>query len=1108
MAMQHKRGLYRVVFSWLAWAALASMIASLATVAGAQSISGSIYGTVTDSSGAVIPGARISATNVATGETFHALSNSTGDFGFPTVKPGEYTVAAQYQGFQVEVQNNVVVDANQNVHANFALKAGSTAQSVVVSAETTMVDTREAQVAGTIDQQRIEDLPSVNRNAYGLLKIVPGVTLANSDTQTGSRFGATVNINGINVDEGSYYLDGGYDTAGFTFGGMKQPNPDALQEFRTITSNFDAEFGRSPGIVVNSIVRSGTNQFHGLAYNYLRNTAFDAQTYFVTGGVTSLHQNQYGGNFGGPLPHLRDKAFFFVSYEGLRVHTPDNTSPGAMVMPTTLERTGDFSQSPTKPILPATTINGNGNVVQVQCGTAAAPKICPDALDPVAQNVLKVVPVGNSSPSDYGHPPQQLGNANINNDEGLVRVDYRLGEKHQLSGMFFESRGQNYNPGSGSASVFGYYGVALTNNVYNGALGDNWLISANKVNTIRAFYALDHYFVADENLNQNTLESLGSNAPEAIGPYVQPLITVTGYWTMGQGANVGAANAPSSDLGLSDSFIWTHGRHQVKFGGSYMWERLTITAPLLSSGSFTFSKRSAKENALVNFLLGQATTFTQNNGEDYNLHEQAPSLYLQDDWQVIPDLTLNLGLRWEYFPTFAGQNNTQTFVPYQQSTRFPTAPLGLVTSGDKGIPDGIQKTPLDTFAPRFGFAYDVFGNGKTALRGAFGIFYGALPFAMEAIGRVGQPFQLSISTSNTPNLVNPYAPNPDPFPYAANPSNAVFTSGGTIFAMPPGFNKTYTVAEYNLSLQQQLSPGWSAQLAYVGNAQRHSQIHLDEDAPIYSPSCTSATCLGTAKLNARRPYNLPPYPHSSFAYATITEQYNEANASYNSLQATLTRRFDQHFSLQASYVWSKGVGINDYFPDKYRISTGYGVLSRDQTHQFAASYIYVLPDIHSLGVFGKEVLDGWQVNGITTIHSGMPDNVLSGVDSNFDGNSYDHPNQVGDPHLGRRGRSAEINEWFNTAAFAQVPLGTATGDGDVGYNTLRGPGFINTDLSAFKSFPMAESLKLEFRAEAFNAFNHTNLGDPNLNLSSPLFGKIGSANGVGRILQFALRLSF
>lgn len=1069
----------------------------------AQSTTGSVYGTVADTTGAVVPGAHVTVKETATGELFNATTSDSGDYSFPTLKPGEYVITAKHEGFQTQTQQGIRLDANQNVHANFSLQTGSVEQTVTVSSDTSSVDTRGSQIATTIDQKRIEDLPSVNRNAYELLTITPGVTNYTADTQTGSRAGTQVSVNGLGQTETAYYLDGGYDTNVWKFGGNRIPNPSSLQEFRIITSNFDAEFGRSPGGVVSAITRSGSNQYHGLAYEYLRNNVFNARTYFVAGAVTPLRQNQFGGNFGGPIWKLRDKGFFFLSYEGLRVRTPTPVTAGSLTVPTALERSGDFSQSPKKPTLPATTINGSGQTIQVQCGTAAAPKICAAALDPVAQNLLGFVPVGSSVASSYGHPDQQSANANITNDEGMARIDYRLGQKHQISGMFYESRGTSNTPTVSGNQIVSYAGMQNYEGQYNTVLSDIWTVSPNKVNTVRAYYSLNHYIIANIYGNQHMLKDLGSNAAQGGNYNAQPMFKITGYWQMGTN-NAGPNNLPSSTLGASDNFIWTLGRHELKFGGAYMWDRFTSTGGASSNGLFTFSARTASENALVDFLLGQSATLTQNNGVFFRSHSQDPSLYVQDDWRVAPRLTLNLGVRWEYFPMYTGQNNTATFVPGQQSTRFPTAPQGLVFSGDKGIPDGIQHTPWNTFAPRFGFAYDVFGDGKTSLRGAYGVFYAAIDQVAVSNNLVQQPFSRSVTVSNTANLVNPFYPGADPFPYTPSTTNAVFLSGANIFALQPGYHNIPSVQEFSLGVQQQFSPHWSSQIAYIGNVSRHMPITIDENAPVYSPSCTSATCNSTAQKNARRPFNNPVNP--AYTYATISDVVPYSNASYNSLQATLTRTFDQHFAVSFAYVWSKAMQMGAV-ADNYNILSSRGTADVDMPNKFVASYIFVTPNIHHFGVIGKEALSGWQVNGITTLRSGQPFNILSGVDSNFDGTTTDRPNQTGNPDPGNRSKSSEIAEWFNTGAYAQLPVGTQTGVGDVRYNSLLSPGAINTDLSAFKTFPLYESMNLQFRAEAFNVFNHTNLNGPNSTLTSPTFGVISGASS-GRVLQFALRLSF
>ena len=1052
----------------------------------AQTTTGSIYGTVTDTSGALIPNATVTSVNLHTGTAKTTKSGPSGDYTFVVLDPGDYKIIGQMTGFQSQTQSGVHLDAAQNVHVNFTLQVGEASQNITVEAGTALVDTRGSQLGETVSQKLIQDLPLNGRNAYDLLQILPGVTNYASDVQTGSRQGNQIIVNGIPAQNTAYYLDGSYDTNVWRFGGNLLPEPDALQEFRVLTSNFDAEFGRSAGGVVEAITRSGTNQYHGLVFEYLRNNIFNARPW-LSSGVTPLHQNQFGATFGGPMPKLRDRGFFFLSYQGLRIRQPANVLSTSLTVPTALERSGDFRSTPKKS-QPNVSCNGVQYV------------ICQNLLDPVAQNLLQFVPVGSSDSSNYGHPEQQSANANINADQGMVRVDYHLGANHQLSGMFFESKGISNAPTVGGNQIVSFAGMSNYEGQYNGVASDTWTVSPTKVNNLRLFYSLNHYIIGNIYGNQHMLADLGSEAAEGGNYNAQPYFSISGYWQMGT-SNAGPNNLSSPTLGASDTFNWQLGRHQLKFGGSYMWDRFTSIGGASSNGLFTFTG-STTGNALADFLEGHANALTQNNGVFFHSHSQDPSLFVQDDWHLASRLTLNLGLRWEYYPMYTGQNNTGTFVANVQSTRFPTAPLGLLTSGDAGIPDGILHTPWNTFAPRFGFAYDVFGNGRTSVRGAYGIFYSAIDQVAVSNNLVQQPFSRSVTVSKTPNLVTPYAPKDDPFPYTADPSNAVFLSGANIFAMPPGNKYIPSVQEFSLGIQQQYGTKWRSEINYIGNLDRHFYITTDANAPIYRSNCTSATCLGTANINARRPYQPTP---STYTFATISTASPRSNSVYHSLQATLARQFNRHFSLQASYVWSKVIGQGPVV-NNYDVNSSRGVMAIDVPQNFVISYIYAVPDIHYLGLVGKEVLSGWQINGITTLRSGQPFNVTSGIDTNFDGTNNDRPNVVGNPFLpGGRSRNAIKSEFFNSAAFATPPVGMPYGNAQ--FDMLYGPRYVDTDLSAFKTFSIYDEINLQFRGEVFNVFNNINMNAPNSTLSSPAVATISGASAT-RIAQFGLRLAF
>jgi Carboxypeptidase regulatory-like domain/TonB-dependent Receptor Plug Domain len=1012
-------------------------------------------------------------------------TDAAGNYSFLVLDPGDYDVNAQLMGFRSQTQASIRLDANQSVHVNFTLQVGSVEHSEMVEASTALVDTRDSQIGDTVDQKSIVDLPLNGRNAYDLVQLLPGVTNYIPDVATGSRAGTQVTVNGITHNT-SFYLDGAYNTD-LQFGGNLLPNPDALQELRVLTSNYDAEYGHFAGGVINAITSSGTNQYHGLVYDYLRNNIFNAKNWFLT-SVTPLHQNQFGGNLGGPMALTHDHGFFFLSYQGLRIEQPDNVASASLITPTALERTGDFRGTPA-----ASRPNVSCNNVQF--------KICANLLDPVAQSLLAFVPVGDSTPGvNYGHPSQQVANANLTADQGMARVDFHLNEKHQLSGMYFESRGSTNSPTVGGNQIVSFAGMQNYEGQYNVIASDTWIISSTRVNSVRAFYSLNHYIIENIYGNQHMLSDLGSHAAMGRSYSAPPCFAITGYWQMGTN-NTGPADALSSTLGISDTFNWALGNHEVKLGGAYMWDRFTSMGGASSNGIFTFTG-STTGNALADFLEGHANSLMQNNGSSFRSHSQDPSIFVADNWHIARKLTLNLGLRWEYYPVYTGQNDTGTFVANVRSTRFPMAPLGLLTSGDKGIPDGILRTPWNTFAPRFGFAYDVFGNGLTSLHGAYGIFYSPIDQIAVTSSLVQQPFSRSVTVARTPNLVTPYAPAPDPFPYTPSPSNAVFLSGANIFALPPNDKYIPSAQQYSLGVQQQYGSKWSSQINYVGNVGHHLYIARDQNSPIYNASCTNATCGTTGGQNIRRPYQPTP---ATYIFAAISLSAPAANSWYNSLQATLTRRLDHHFSIEADYVWSKVMGYGAPV-NSYDVSSSRGLLAIDVPNNFVVSYIYSIQGVDHLGFLGKTLLSGWQLSGITSLRSGQPFNVTSGADTNFDGSNNDRPNVVGDPHLpSGRGRVATKNAYFNPAAFgglaAGVPYGNAT------FDILLGPKYVNTDLSVFKIFPIYPEFTAQLRAEVFNVFNNVNMNLPNSTLSSPAFGTISVA-GSPRIVQFALRLSF
>jgi hypothetical protein len=1104
----------RVGFAAKAFLFFGLLMLTITFRANSQSTTGSVYGSVNDSTGAVIPSARVTLTDVHTNVQQTTVTSESGNFTFPEVKPSDYSVTTVATGFRSETQTGVSVSANQNVHVTFSLRAGAVSETVQVEASVTMVDTRESQLAETIEASRFQSLPTLDRSTYDLVQTVPGVTNYNGDSKIGSRAGTNFSVNGLPADMVSFYIDGAYNNTFKQGGGNKAPNPDALQEFRLVTSNFDAEFGRSPGAVTNVITRSGTSNYHGDVYDYARNEVFNAKPYFQT-SVPAMKQHQFGGVFGGPVPFVRD-TFFFGSYEQLIFHQSSVVNAGSIIVPTDLERAGNFSLSKTKPKLPAGT----------NCGTVAAPVICAAALDPVTQNILKYVPHALSD----GTSPQQSASADSSDRQGLVRIDYNGVRNHSIELMGFLAKGDEIAPLAGGNQIIGYSGMINRESQSNAVLADTWTINARAVNSARLFYTQNHYVIANQ-YQGHFLADLGSKAAEGGPRYAPPKINVNGIFSAGP-TGAGPNDLFQNSMGVVDTITLMRGRHAVKFGGSFVINQFRNQGADSAGGTFAFANNSSIQGgtALGDFLLGKANSVNQSSSSVHDTSQSDPALYVQNDWQASQRLALNLGLRWEMFPPQCCEPNMAgTFSAGQQSTVVPLAPLGLAYMGDKGIPKGFFNTSKLNFAPRVGFAYDVRGNGQMSIRGGFGMFYQSI--SQIIYGTMNQlPFSLTTTINLTPNMVTPYANSGgDPYPFVYDPKSPRFADNATTQSVVPNTSAPY-VYEYNLAVEQQLTPRFATHMAYVGNATRNNIIQLDTNAPVYFPGAA----VSTAAINCRRPYQ--PYraggvvnaanctysgfngsagidPTAGKTFGAINQRTPALNSSYNSLQVKLRGRFSDKFHITASYVWSKALDYGTPVVDDRDVRKDYGPANEDLRHSFVASYIYQLPEIKRWGQFGRQALSGWQINGITSLSSGSNFIVTSGTDTNRDGTNNDRVNIIGDPYTHAKTRQAKINAYLNTASFSVPGYATAADNpyGNEQRNSLTGPANVLTNLSLFKSFAIYREMLFQFRAEAYNAFGNVNLNNPRTNFSvfsSPSTPTQITGSGAPRRLQFAAKITF
>jgi len=1110
-----------------------------------QGTSASLTGQVTDNSGAVVPGATVTATNTDTSLAQTATSNGEGVYLIMPLPPGHYKLTVEARGFERYLQTGIELFANIAATQNIALKTGSVQNTVTVFENAELINTTTPELGTTVNEAAITQLPLNGRDPSSLVLLAPGTVGVVG--QGGSGFGGQPGVqagfsfptetgasaNGGRQGSTEYLLDGIPNMDNYMGITAPFPNADATQEFRVITNNFSALYGFAPGAVVSIETKSGGNSFHGGAFEFLRNKSLNASNgwFSNTEAKDPLERNQFGGYVGGPIK--KDKLFFFLNYQGTRASSA--AANDFQVTPTPAMLSGDFSAIPfnlctgannsTPPAgCPFATVGGKTNQVNPALFNQAAVTITTTGLPPGgdAQN----------TPGGVFYP----GAAVIQSyNEGTGRIDFNISPNQRLSLRSFVNdliQPSEDIPGnilsvldpSPWSEVFGE-----RMEFYSEALSHTWTISPTAVNTVSVFWtqmSAHNAAAVKDSSGQNVCWSRYINVNELPGQCYMEGFSVSGG---GQGFN-GGWTEPSQEVrktyGVYDNFTKTFGKHVVSVGMNLQHQYAAEgtqypTTPILGfNGSYT-------GNGLADWLLGYLQTYTQGAGEIAVVSGWQPGFYGQDQFRIRPNLTITAGLRWDpnTTPSVAGGRGA-AFVPGQQSTLFPNSPLGLVFPGDKGIGQGLMPNTYKAyFEPRLGVAWQPEFLPHTSIRAAFGMFTAPLMYSMYNHTADISPFSPTFTLlggAGTPlSLDNPWSQNAGtnfasafpPFAPFKPASDAAFA---TPFNIPAVFAQNFKLGvteSWNLSIEHQFGQNLVVRGAYVASESYHQSDVIDQNPGICGTVLTTPT--GQQCSNGNGNASRITFPN----FFQILEENSNGTANYQSLQLGVEKHLSHGLQFQSNFTWSKTIDTissgNVSFgppllPNPFDLRYNRGISALNVPFVWVSNLVYTSPALNDKNPVLRQILGSWELSGIVTLQSGFPFTINGGS-----GNNQSDAQQGGDRadivsgqafDVRQGGQANWLAHYFNPDAFIQNPVGTF---GDSGKNMFQGPPIKTIDAGIAKNWTMFERYHLQFRWEMFNALNHPNFGNPDSNATDgSSFGKITSLQLPMRVMQAGLKFTF
>jgi hypothetical protein len=1063
-----------------------------------------ISGTVSDPSGAVVPNAKVTATQTATGLVRTTLSGLDGLYVLPNLPVGPYKLEVEVGGFETYIQSGIVLEASNNVAINVTLHVGQAKQRVEVTADASMVQTQTTSVGQVMDDRRIVDLPLNGRIATSLIMLTGMSTdagLWDSDLVTSKNYWTSdsISVAGGQESATTYRLDGGIHMDNFSNVNLPFPFPDAIQEFSVQTSSLAAQAGVHPGAQVEVVTKSGTNQFHGDAFEFVRNGDFDARDFYAATQDT-LRQNQFGGTIGGPVK--KDKLFGFFGYQGTRIRTapPSNIAH----VPTQAVLSGDWSE------IESATCQSSG-VARTIINPATSAPYANDYVDPSlynqqALNMLKYVPTSSDPCGEltYAIPMPQR------EDQYVGRVDWNQSTKHNMFGRYFFS--DYKSPAAFDNDFLLTTQRGVLDRAQSATLGDTYSITPNTLNSAHLTWtrtAVTRGPAAD----MKNLADFGVNMYEVVPNALD--LSVTGYYSVGDG-NPGTFRGNIAEL--SDSVDLMRGRHHMSLGGDWIHYEYPYNNIYLANGSVTFDGQFTNDG-LLDYLLGLDSFFTQGNPCPFDGRQNYVGAYFNDNIQLNKRLNVNLGLRWEpNLPVTEVHNalnhfSQTAFAGGIYTNQFINAPPGVFFPGDPGIPRGYTYSKLSAFGPRVGIVWDPTGSGRHVFRLGYGVFFDTIPTANFEDQTQGAPWSSIVDLPSPPGgLTSPWQgyPGGDPFPLPYPPGkNAVFPPETTLYNFPLDSHPMY-VNEWDLSYEHQLTANWLFSVNYLGNKTTHIWTGEDMDPAISTPAVCAAAPGGTctvANENQRRVlYLINPIQGAKISDIYVAD--SGSNGEYEALYLKLQHRFSQHYTILANYTWSHCISEGDYQGDlggpetqnPFDRNAERGNCGFDIRHIFNLSFIAQTPRFANAWV--NRLAGNWQLSPIVAVHSGTWFNLFDGTDNSMSGVGLDRPNAVGNNAYVRS--TTGMLQWLNPNAFVFSAPGTF---GNSGMGALEAPGSFDIDAALSRYFNIKEKQRLELRFEFFNLTNHVNFGTPDNTLTDATFGQILGDAGP-RILQFALKYTF